>query len=442
MTGYMNAVLQALGHAPVIRDCFIGTPVDVSGDGLADALGYDTTGDGLVDSLDTNFDGCVDTALADTGIPPPPQVGLARQHSQFSLDDATFHSQAVGPDDDGPDGSRLGRRSSSRRKGKGRRRRMPAGDDAEEPGAARKLHRALRTVFSALADRFHLTYTPTAMLDVLWEVHPAFKGFRQQDASELLTILLDRLEVEAKGGGGGGGGGGGASAGAGAQGGSTFVGRLFGGSKATVISWREPGLLPGGAQTSRTQSPFVGPQMLEIPPPPASAAASARGVPAGVTLEACLGAQAAAEELSGENQYEVAEGGARVDATKRELWHALPRVLCLVLNRTSWVGVTNGRPKKVKTHVAFPLEGLDMAPFCTRSNPHGAAARPKKTTYDLFAALLHHGRSMSQGHYTAVARGGRDGKTWLHFNDDRVTQVSPTSLQKKQAYILFYEARL
>ena len=38
-------------------------PVDTTGDGIANAVGYDTTGDGKIDSLDTNGDGIIDTKV-------------------------------------------------------------------------------------------------------------------------------------------------------------------------------------------------------------------------------------------------------------------------------------------------------------------------------------------------------------------------------------------
>lgn len=41
----------------------IGIPVDTTGDGRANATGYDTTGDGQIDSLDTTGDGIVDVVL-------------------------------------------------------------------------------------------------------------------------------------------------------------------------------------------------------------------------------------------------------------------------------------------------------------------------------------------------------------------------------------------
>jgi len=40
-----------------------GVLIDNTGDGYADAIGYDTTGDGVVDALDTNGDGVIDTAI-------------------------------------------------------------------------------------------------------------------------------------------------------------------------------------------------------------------------------------------------------------------------------------------------------------------------------------------------------------------------------------------
>lgn len=40
-----------------------GRPLDLSGDGQADAVGYDTNGDGRVDALDTNGDGKIDSKI-------------------------------------------------------------------------------------------------------------------------------------------------------------------------------------------------------------------------------------------------------------------------------------------------------------------------------------------------------------------------------------------
>ena len=53
-----------------------GLPVDTTGDGIADAIGFDTTGDGNVDALDTNLDGRVDANLD-----KPVDVATARRAS-------------------------------------------------------------------------------------------------------------------------------------------------------------------------------------------------------------------------------------------------------------------------------------------------------------------------------------------------------------------------
>ena len=53
-----------------------GLPVDTTGDGIADAIGFDTTGDGNVDALDTNLDGRIDANLD-----KPVDVATARRAS-------------------------------------------------------------------------------------------------------------------------------------------------------------------------------------------------------------------------------------------------------------------------------------------------------------------------------------------------------------------------
>lgn len=60
-------------------------PVDTTGDGIANAIGYDTTGDGNIDSLDCNGDGKVDMVLKRGNYNPqqqaPPSYEDSLQHS-------------------------------------------------------------------------------------------------------------------------------------------------------------------------------------------------------------------------------------------------------------------------------------------------------------------------------------------------------------------------
>ena len=60
-----------------------GVPLDLTGDGQRESVGYDTTGDGRVDALDTNGDGALDAhILRDVGaaapIPAPSPTEPAR----------------------------------------------------------------------------------------------------------------------------------------------------------------------------------------------------------------------------------------------------------------------------------------------------------------------------------------------------------------------------
>ena len=60
----------------------VAVPVDTTGDGVANAVGFDTTGDGMIDSLDTTGDGRIDMALpSNTKQPPPPMVSAVVMQS-------------------------------------------------------------------------------------------------------------------------------------------------------------------------------------------------------------------------------------------------------------------------------------------------------------------------------------------------------------------------
>jgi uncharacterized UBP type Zn finger protein len=89
---------------------------------------------------------------------------------------------------------------------------------------------------------------------------------------------------------------------------------------------------------------------------------------------------------------------------------------------------------KLHTHVTFPVD-LSMAPF--RSQGSSGAS-----LYTLRSVVSHHGHQMSGGHFTTYGRAAVcDTELWLHFNDARVTQVSPTEVAAAQAYILLYERK-
>lgn len=57
-------------------------------------------------------------------------------------------------------------------------------------------------------------------------------------------------------------------------------------------------------------------------------------------------------------------------------------------------------------------------------------------TYELRSIVVHHGKSLSGGHYTAYVK---QADCCLHFNDDRVERVSERTMMNQKAYLLFYE---
>ena len=109
----------------------------------------------------------------------------------------------------------------------------------------------------------------------------------------------------------------------------------------------------------------------------------------------------------------------------------LPRVLVIHIRRTKWpLG-------KHKDHVTFPLDELDMSPFCTPETIAKAGGCP---FYELVGVVNHHGQGMNKGHYTSFCRDA-DRNTWLFYNDKEVGVASPDDVRASQAFLLFYERR-
>lgn len=130
----------------------------------------------------------------------------------------------------------------------------------------------------------------------------------------------------------------------------------------------------------------------------------------------------------------------------------LPNVLIVHLKRFAHRnleiysgGRTFGHQQKIDMYVDFPLEGLDLAPYCTRNSLAASGSSEDDCLYDLFAVCNHYGR-MGFGHYTAFARDwlpdGDLEDQWFSYDDDSVVPVSSTEeVQSNAAYVLFYRRR-
>jgi ubiquitin carboxyl-terminal hydrolase 4/11/15 len=169
-----------------------------------------------------------------------------------------------------------------------------------------------------------------------------------------------------------------------------------------------------------------------------------------IRLEQCLRDYTKEETLDDEESFYCSECKAHPPGTKKAvslLAAHLPEILIIMLKRFN-VRSVEGRSRfggsmsfqeKIDTFVDFPLDGLDLAPFC--DDPTSSS----RTVYDLFAVCNHYGR-MGFGHYSAFARdwlvNGQLADTWVSFDDNDVRLCEdPNDVKTPAAYILFYRRR-
>ena len=186
-----------------------------------------------------------------------------------------------------------------------------------------------------------------------------------------------------------------------------------------------------------------------------------------VTLQQCLAAFVRNETLSGHGRYFCEACGKVQSATKSTRIAKLPPILCLHLKRFMWRG--HAVRAKLTNDVDFPLENLDLSPYCESDGddekPAKVPASPERLKgrrtprrsatatptiakgdklYDLVAVVTHHGSSANSGHYTACARefstDGRD-DGWQHFNDDEVNPLTAEEVRTGQGYIFLYSRK-
>lgn len=146
-----------------------------------------------------------------------------------------------------------------------------------------------------------------------------------------------------------------------------------------------------------------------------------------VTLEDCLAAFFAADELKGDNMYSCERCKKLRNGVKYCKVLKLPEILCIHLKRFRHEVMYS---YKISSHVSFPQEGLDMRPFLAKESPS------QVSTYDLLSVICHHGTAGS-GHYIAYCQNVINGQ-WYEFDDQYVTEVHETVVQNAEAYVLFY----
>ncbi|KAE8609494.1 hypothetical protein XENTR_v10011821 [Xenopus tropicalis] len=146
-----------------------------------------------------------------------------------------------------------------------------------------------------------------------------------------------------------------------------------------------------------------------------------------VTLQDCLAAFFARDELKGDNMYSCEKCKKLRNGVKFCKVQKFPEILCIHLKRFRHELMFS---TKIGTHVSFPLEGLDLQPFLAKDSPS------QIVTYDLLSVICHHGTA-SSGHYIAYCRNNLN-NLWYEFDDQSVTEVSEATVQNAEAYVLFY----
>ncbi|XP_055007804.1 ubiquitin carboxyl-terminal hydrolase 33 isoform X3 [Boleophthalmus pectinirostris] len=147
-----------------------------------------------------------------------------------------------------------------------------------------------------------------------------------------------------------------------------------------------------------------------------------------VTLQDCLAAFFARDELKGDNMYSCEKCKKLRNGVKFCKMQSLPEILCIHLKRFRHELMFS---TKISTHVSFPLEGLDLQPFLAKDSS------AQTTNYDLLSVICHHGTA-SSGHYIAYCRNDTN-NLWYEFDDQSVTEVSESCVQNAEAYVLFYK---
>lgn len=324
--------------------------------------------------------------------------------------------------------------------------------NAPQPTALRAASRSARAPWS-----------PHALLAAWWTHAESLASYQQQDAHEFLISLIAGAHAAVSRGAGGGllrsASGVGSPMGSPRAGGGE-ASTPGGGSVANLAAWAPEdcgcalhstfgGILRSDVTCgscgaiSTAFDPFVD-VSLELPPEGTSAQTS-------TSLGACLRRFSRDERLGSTERITCRHCGGPQPGSKQMCVQRLPPALCLHIKRFSHSAVKQAS-HKVQTHVAFPLDVLDMGPFTAASLLHARAghrvcapARPDDVApsaaqldarYWLVAVVCHLG-SIEGGHYVAYVR---HASCWFKCDDSWVTQVEACEVAASQAYLLFYQA--
>ncbi|KAI6189866.1 Ubiquitin carboxyl-terminal hydrolase [Aphelenchoides bicaudatus] len=146
------------------------------------------------------------------------------------------------------------------------------------------------------------------------------------------------------------------------------------------------------------------------------------------SLKECLKFTFGDDALDGQHKWKCPTCKCPQRTLKSNKIWSLPPVLVICLKRFA---MENGDFVKNNINVDFTINDLNMLPYI-----HKDAGLEIQPRYQLYAMTNHEG-TLTSGHYTSIIHNSKTNR-WLKFDDDRVSEISPESIQNHKAYILFY----
>jgi len=253
----------------------------------------------------------------------------------------------------------------------------------------------------------------------IWRLVPTFRSYKQQDAQEFFSFFLDRLEAELEE----------------KKGGKSFIKDTFESHVLSQTTCSKCGTVsnykhPGSKYVLLDLSSTLTKQLMQHHTRNQKESVDLTRAKLTCSIVDCLADLTSPVTLAGNSKYKCQSCKSLQNATKRDVIVAVPQVLVFFVNRTHW-----GHHGKCKldTFVDFPMQGLDMSPYCSARKNSAVSL-----VYNLSAVVLHHGSNVDQGHYTAQCFNAAT-DSWLHFNDLKVLMTDSTHVKKMKGYLLFYE---
>ncbi|GAM18078.1 hypothetical protein SAMD00019534_012540, partial [Acytostelium subglobosum LB1] len=114
-----------------------------------------------------------------------------------------------------------------------------------------------------------------------------------------------------------------------------------------------------------------------------------------------------------------------ITASKSMSIEILPRILVVHFKRFAF----DTKAQKLDKHVSFPtnLTLKSHTPVRTESTKR----------YSLFSVVGHHGKGLSQGHYTCDVL--QPNNQWIKFDDANISEVTEQEVLSREAYLLLYQ---